>query len=255
MKKNRRYLSRQKKKNEIRNKYGLLTVIKEDISKNGKTYWQCKCDCGNITSVSVSNLRAGQVKSCGKCVNKNKFEDLSKRIFGNVLIENKAFTRNKKIYWNCKCLLCGNNFITRGTNLKSKHTRSCGCTKASLGEMLIEKILKEHNVEYKKEYIFDDFKTKYKGVPKFDFAIFEKEKLKYLIEYDGEQHFHSTSGWNSEECLLNTTKRDKLKNEYCKRNNIPLIRIPYTLYESLKLEDIMLETSKYIKSSEEIQDE
>lgn len=29
------------------------------------TYWRCKCDCGNETSVRMSNLRSGGVISCG----------------------------------------------------------------------------------------------------------------------------------------------------------------------------------------------
>ena len=32
---------------------------------------------------------------------------------------------------------------------------------------------------------------------------------------------------------------------WCKDNNIPLIRIPYTHYKELKIEDLLLETSKF----------
>jgi hypothetical protein len=28
-------------------KFGKLTAIKRAESKSGKTYWLCKCDCGN----------------------------------------------------------------------------------------------------------------------------------------------------------------------------------------------------------------
>ena len=33
------------------------------------------------------------------------------------------------------------------------------------------------------------------------------------------------------------------KNIWCKKNNIPLIRIPYTKLNNLKLEDLLLDTS------------
>jgi hypothetical protein len=41
-------------------------------------------------------------------------------------------------------------------------------------------------------------------------------------------------------------KHDAIKTQWCKDNNIPLIRIPYTEYNKLCLEDLLLETSKFI---------
>ena len=41
-------------------------------------------------------------------------------------------------------------------------------------------------------------------------------------------------------------ERDTYKNQWCKENNIPLIRIPYTHLNDLCLEDLLLETSKFI---------
>ena len=38
----------------------------------------------------------------------------------------------------------------------------------------------------------------------------------------------------------NTKKRDEYKNNWCKENNIPLIRIKYTQLNNLKLEDLLL---------------
>lgn len=46
--------------------------------------------------------------------------------------------------------------------------------------------------------------------------------------------------------LTKVKNHDKIKNEWCKNNNIPLIRIPYTIYDNLSLDDLLLETSKYI---------
>ena len=46
-------------------RFNLLTVEGPAKSKNGKSYWNCLCLCGNKTVVSGSNLRNGAVKSCG----------------------------------------------------------------------------------------------------------------------------------------------------------------------------------------------
>ena len=39
--------------------------------------------------------------------------------------------------------------------------------------------------------------------------------------------------------------RDNYKTQWCKENNIPLIRIPYTAYETLSTKDLLLTTTKY----------
>lgn len=46
-------------------KFGKLTAIKRLPSRNGKTYWLCKCDCGNQTQVQTGHLRSGAIISCG----------------------------------------------------------------------------------------------------------------------------------------------------------------------------------------------
>jgi hypothetical protein len=53
------------------------------------------------------------------------------------------------------------------------------------------------------------------------------------IEYDGIQHFESVDYFGGELGFINTQMRDNIKNEYCKNNNIKLIRIPYWDYENI----------------------
>jgi hypothetical protein len=66
---------------------------------------------------------------------------------------------------------------------------------------------------------------------------------KYLIEFDGEQHHNQNSKFDYEY----THKHDLIKSQWCKDNNIPLIRIPYTHYDNLCIEDLLLETSQFIE--------
>ena len=40
--------------------------------------------------------------------------------------------------------------------------------------------------------------------------------------------------------------RDDYKNQWCKDNNIPLIRIPYLYINNLYIEDLKLDASKFI---------
>ena len=48
--------------------FGKLTAIQRAKSKNGKTYWLCKCECGNEKEIQTSHLRSGLIRSCG-CLN------------------------------------------------------------------------------------------------------------------------------------------------------------------------------------------
>ena len=49
-------------------RFGLLEVVKLVGTANGHTLWQCRCSCGNTTTVRAGELKRGAVKSCG-CLN------------------------------------------------------------------------------------------------------------------------------------------------------------------------------------------
>lgn len=56
--------------NLVGERFGALIVQSENFhderkTKTRKRYWNCKCDCGNIISVSTDHLKNGKVKSCG----------------------------------------------------------------------------------------------------------------------------------------------------------------------------------------------
>ena len=118
-------------------------------------------------------------------------------------------------------------------------TQSCGCISSSIGETNIQTILKENNIEYKKEYCIKEI-----GNLRFDFAIIENDAIVRLIEFDGIQHYHDRSGvWNREDSLERRQERDNRKNRWAIDNNIPLVRIPYWERDKITLE--MLMDSKY----------
>jgi len=98
----------------------------------------------------------------------------------------------------------------------------CPKCKRSKGEDAIEKFLIENNIEYETQKRFDNCKSK-RSLP-FDFYIPSKN---LLIEYDGELHYRPVEYFGGIEHLKLTQKHDKIKNEFCKKNKINLIRISY----------------------------
>lgn len=55
------------KSNLIGQKFGKLTVIADDgtRNKNQRIMWLCRCGCGNTTHANGSELKSGHTKSCG----------------------------------------------------------------------------------------------------------------------------------------------------------------------------------------------
>ena len=234
------------------NKYGRLTVIRNTGQKKWGSYiYECLCECGNICEVVSSNLTRGGTKSCG-CLKKESDRapkgnviDLIGQKFGHLTVVNRAGSDNRgEATWECKCD-CGNpqHLIVLGSNLRNGHTQSCGCERRSHGELAIESLLYNNNIPFVQEY--RAFKFASGNWAKFDFYVDNS----YIIEYDGETHYlYNMHGWHNEEQLKAQQERDIIKSQWCKDNNIPLIRIPYTRLKDLCLDDLKLETSLFIVS-------
>lgn len=98
----------------------------------------------------------------------------------------------------------------------------------SKGEDKIVQILNRARISYNREVIMPRLTGK-KGAPlRFDFGIYENRKLRFLIEFDGEQHFHYSSHFNKTKGdFLYRCGCDRKKNEWALRNSIALYRIPF----------------------------
>ena len=235
-------LHKEKISKDLKDKrFGKLIVLEKTIkrTKDRNIIWKCQCDCGNLCEVSTNNLIQGYTKSCGCLVKETMnnqsyaLKDISGQRFGKLVALKPTNQRNKQghVIWECKCD-CGNITYADGVYLRQGDILSCGCLK-SIGEEKISKLLQQNNIYFEKEKTFG-INSK-GGYYRFDFYV----NNKYLIEYDGIQHFKESNPWNCK-------ARDIEKNIWCKDNNIPLIRIPYTQLDKLCLEDLLLETSNFI---------
>ena len=105
----------------------------------------------------------------------------------------------------------------------SNKTQLCG----SNGEIKIEKYLQDRNIEYKREYIFELLDKK-----RFDFYL---PLLNTCIEFDGKQHFEPIDFFGGVDSFVENKNRDKIKNDFCLKQNIKLIRIPYYHYHKIEV--------------------
>lgn len=106
------------------------------------------------------------------------------------------------------------------------HLRTRGCYHCSFennkSKPIIElkEILSSYNIESEKRF---DYCRNIKTLP-FDLYI---QELNLCIEYDGRQHFEAIEFWGGDDAFLKTQKNDNIKNQFCKENNINLLRIRY----------------------------
>lgn len=114
-------------------KYNRLTPLyRVENNKENKARWVCRCDCGNIVTVTGKDLRTNNTKSCG-CLNYDRLHsqmiDLTGQRFGRlVVVGYYGKSPSGSALWNCQCD-CGNMTVVTGNNLKTKYskTMSCGC--------------------------------------------------------------------------------------------------------------------------------
>lgn len=178
--------------------------MEKDIMKK---YWTATSINNHLKSkFCINNIKAIKVFKKQNCL--------------FVLLENINDGKQKEVLLN--------NVIERGYGFNIK----------SQPEEIIACILDELNVEYIREAKFEDLI--YKQHLKFDFYLLYHNTC---IEFDGGQHIYPIKMWGGQEGLLKRIERDKLKDVYCKNNNIILKRIPYwkNIYDLLKpiIQDIV----------------
>ncbi len=130
------------------------------------------------------------------------------------------------------------------------HLKGTGCPKCSesRGEKVIRAFLDDNSIVYEiqKKYnecvniSFNKNDKKYCVKLPFDFYL---PTYNLLIEYDGEQHYKPISKFGGEKQFKKTQILDKIKTDFAKSQNIPLLRVPYTV----KPADIPSFLKKYLK--------
>ena len=88
----------------------------------------------------------------------------------------------------------------------------------SHAELKIILALTKFKVKYLREVSFKGFFTENKGHYRFDFYFPEKN---LIIEYDGKEYHKDTT-------------RDEIKNKFCKKNKIRLVRISSESYYNIE---------------------
>jgi len=109
--------------------------------------------------------------------------------------------------------------------------KGCPICNQSKGENIIMNFLSDNNIKYIPQKKFDNCKN-INSLP-FDFYL---PKYNMCIEFDGEQHFKPNIRFGGEIEFIKRVNNDNIKTNFCKNNNIKLLRIKYNenIIEKLK---------------------
>ena len=188
-----------------------------------------RCQCETCKSVRATNR--GRLKHLSY---ENNFEflspseslewDYSKNIGSP---KDYCPSSDYKAFWICS--VCGNKWSAQIKNRSLGN--GCPVCKSSWGEKRIYKYLSENSFMFEDEYVIEECRN-IRPLP-FDFGVFIDSKL-VLIEYNGALHYKSIDFFGGERRLKYIQNNDRIKKEYCKKNKIKLIIIPYKDFDSIE---------------------
>jgi len=224
-----------------RKKKSLDILIKEFKEVHGNKYDYSKvvylgaldpikiiCNHCNFEFNQTPNNHLYNKNGCSKCVG-NQLKTLEEILIDFYNTHKDLYNYSKVSYINDRTdvtILCSEHGPFEQT--PSNHKSGSGCPKCneSKGELQIRTYLEENSISFEQEKTFKDLPRK-----RFDFYI---KELNLCIEYDGEFHYKEYNKFGSKPTLLKSQERDKLKNQYCKDNDINLLRIPYWDFKNIE---------------------
>ncbi|QHJ85117.1 MAG: hypothetical protein [Bacteriophage sp.] len=228
----RKEIGQQFSRDIVGQKFGMLTVINE-LKQLTPRKVTCKCQCGNVITVSKTDIMSGHTLSCG-CLQKQRCSKHNTKDWTGYVSDYgvkaiRALNQDNKgrWRWEYECPVCHKLFPCLPANVADGSTTSCGCRTRSSMEELISNYLDDQHVTYQTEYTFPDCRNINKL--RFDFALIRNGEVFYLIEFDGKQHFVPISFFGGEKTFHMSQHRDHIKNHYCQEHDIPLLRLNYTM--------------------------
>ena len=218
--------------------YILLSSIDDILCSSSIVRYKCPKHGIIETKIYALLLHHG----CSSC----QYEEISKRSKHTIqdiielgeslnieILNPEEYVDYYTINLKCICNKCGKIYLVSYQLLQQNKCLICPqCSKSeSRGETKVRLYLENNSINFEQQKRFYDCRT---TVPlPFDFYL---KDLNTVIEYDGEGHYHKVDfrGHDGTETFKRTKSNDKIKNIYCKNNNINLIRIPYWDFNNIE---------------------
>lgn len=144
---------------------------------------------------------------------------------GGRLLSTSIHSDKRKLKWQCNE---GHIFLMTiyKVHRRGQWCKTCG---SSIGERSIRMILKEFNLKFESQFIISLLPTR-----KYDF-YFEYNNNKYLIEFDGLQHFEFVRKYHKTKAkFIESQIIDRIKTYIAWKSGFKIIRIDYMQHENIK---------------------
>lgn len=220
--------------------YGNQFTVKSEYINN-VTKIDILCNkCNNIIQKMPVKMTGSTKEGCYICAGKNHYktkESLQKEIdskFPNTYKIIGEYIRARQPL-TVERLTCGHIYDVAPTNL----LRGRGCPRCGINHShymdIVESYFDNNNIEYEKEKRFKD--CRHIRVLPFDYYL---PKYNMCVEVDGEFHYPNNYIYkNKHSNYIEVSIRDNIKTQYCKDNNIKLLRLPY--FKESEFEKILKE--------------
>lgn len=178
---------------------------------------------GEFKQTPETHIKCG----CNKC-GSDKLRLTTNEVinqFNNV--HNNTYDYSKVVYTKNHSkidIICSKHGLFQQTSHNHKKGKGCPVCRESKGEIYVRNWLISENVVFESQKRFKDCNHK-KPLP-FDFYL---PKYNICIEYNGIQHYKTTKNnfFGGKKELLKRQSGDKIKIDYCNKNNIDLIIVKY----------------------------
>lgn len=237
-----------------RNKYS-YDFVKQEFEKRGfqlisKTYVNTLekldfiCNKGHSETITFDSFYSGQC-GCIQCAGTKKSTIRHTNEEIEEMLEKDCYTFVSKGKRGEIEYMCPQNHTGKTTfyeyNVLGLRCGQCSAIcSISKGEQAIKKHLETMDKQFKQEIKFTNCKDIH-SLP-FDFYV----ENKFIIEYDGIQHFKPVSLFGGQIAFEKRQQHDIIKTNYCRKNDIPLLRISY-----LEIDDIPEILDSFIQYLEE----
>lgn len=226
-----------------------LTPFDVTITSKEKAVWKCK-NCGSEQIQEVRNkLKSRGCKICSGYYlsDNNRLSTLEPEISSEWdYNKNKTITPydikcscKNKFWW--KCSGCDNSWEASPRH-RTWERSGCPKCKSPKGEKSVIKNINQLTLDFTHQKYFTDCRNT-KPLP-FDFYL---PDYSLCIEYHGIQHYEVREFFGGEEGFRKRQINDKIKEDYCKNNNINLLIIPYWEFDNI--ERILKETLSQLEGS------
>lgn len=249
---------------EIKKEWNFILNIGVDPNKlthgsNVKVWWSCLKNSEHVWQASIKDKTRSKKHGCPYCHSRKINHTNSLAVLHPDLMKQWHPTKNvgvdpyniapkspTPIWWICD----KNNTHEFKARVNSINKLNCPLCKYFKNERKTHEYLKELlSVDFKKERIYVKGARKLKKkfiIPDTAFTI---NNQKYIVEYDGIQHYQPVkwgkmSKYKQNKNFEQQKLRDAWLKRYCKRNSIILINIDGRKYKDEKIKEILIKKFK-----------